>query len=163
MPLGLGSGLGQPMLKRTFSMCSSDDLEPRSPKRPDMDTDKYFRSDLPQEVYHPALAALPPLGTFEPIHPAPTLQPLQPLPRPEVLRPIPELSLDAAPEESEVKVVKSVQQRRRRVPPIPTDCYQYYYGGRDTPFTIPKHTVIVPEGLILSMLRRLGSDPDRRW
>ena len=90
------------------------------------------------------------------------------------------MSLDWAPEEKKDdpeikaeldKIFKPAEapaktapiQRRRRVPPIPTDCYQYYYGGRDTPFTIPKHTVIVPESLVLSMLRRLGSDPDRRW
>jgi hypothetical protein len=139
--------------------CSSDD--PRSPKRPDFDADKYFRSELPQEVSYPALAALPPLATFQP---APVLQPLQPLLPLQPLQPIPELVLDGvAEEEQEVKALKPIQQRRRRVPPIPTDCYQYYYGGRDTPFTIPKHTVIVPEGLVLSMLRRLGSDPDRRW
>jgi hypothetical protein len=158
MPLGLGSGLGRPMLKRTASMCcSSDDPEPRSPKRPDFDTDKYFRSELPQEVNYPAL---PPLASFQPIHTTPALQPLQPL------QAVPEFSLEA--EEKEVPAVQSLVkshpvQRRRRVPPIPTDCYQYYYGGRDTPFTIPKHTVIVPEGLVLSMLRRLGSESDRRW
>ena len=73
---------------------------------------------------------------------------------------IPELKLE--PEVKEKKA-QLPQRRRARVPPVPTDCYQYYYGGRDMPFTIPKHTVIVPEGLILSMLRRLGSDPDRRW
>ena len=182
MPFGLGAGLGvRPMLKRTLSMtCSSDD--PRSPKRPDFDTNKYFRSDLPQEVSYPALAALPPLASFQPIHPAPTLQPLPPLQQPEALQPIPELSLslDWVPEEKKDdpeikaaldKVFKPVQppvktapiQRRRRAPPIPSDRYEYFYGGHDTPFIIPKHTVIVPESLVLSMLRRLGSDPDRRW
>jgi len=167
MPLGLGSGLGRPMLKRTASMCcASDGPDERSPKRPDFDTDKYFRSDLPD------LAALPPLASFKPIQPAPALQPLQPLHRPEALQSIPEISLDfeePVKEEKEEKeektqpLVRQPVQRRRRVPPIPTDCYQYYYGGRDTPFTIPKHTVIVPEGLVLSMLRRLGSESDRRW
>jgi hypothetical protein len=157
MPFGLGAGLGvRPMLKRTASMvCSSDD--PRSPKRPDFDTDKYFRSELPQDVHYPALAELPPLATFQPILPAPTLQPLEP---------IPELTLDV-PEDPELKseqrLVKPVATRRRREPPIPEDCYKYYYGGRACPFTIPKHTVIVPEGLVLSILRRLGSEPDRRW
>jgi len=172
MPLGLGSGLGRPMLKRTASMCcSSDGPDERSPKRPDFDTDKYFRSDLPQDVSYPALAALPPLSSFKPIHPAPMLQPLQPLHQPEALQVMPEISLDfeepvkeeAKEEKTQPLVRQQTVQRRRRVPPIPTDCYQYYYGGRDTPFTIPKHTVIVPEGLVLSMLRRLGSESDRRW
>jgi hypothetical protein len=151
--------------------CSSDGPDERSPKRPDFDTDKYFRSDLPQDVSYPALAALPPLSSFKPIHPAPMLQPLQPLHKPEALQVMPEISLDfeepvkeeAKEEKTQPLVRQQTVQRRRRVPPIPTDCYQYYYGGRDTPFTIPKHTVIVPEGLVLSMLRRLGSESDRRW
>ena len=166
MPLGLGCGLGyRPMLKRTASMCCSSD-DPRSPKRPDFDVDKYFRSDVPQDVNYSALAALPPLAVLPPLTSFQPIQPLQPLLQPQAFQPILELSLDAPEEE-----VKDTQplvkvppvQRRRRVPPIPTDCYQYYYGGRDIPFTIPKHTVIVPEGLVLSILRRLGSDPARRW
>ena len=43
--------------------CSSD--EAPSPKRPDFDADKYFRSDLPQDVSYLNLPPLPSLPTFQ--------------------------------------------------------------------------------------------------